>query len=111
MILGVRPTDFALPTGDEAGALPRIRITPEVVESLGAESNVIFPVDAPRVDSDAVRSAADNEDGTLFADEDRALFTARFATRTPISRQRAARARRPPARDLHYFDPDTGVAL
>jgi multiple sugar transport system ATP-binding protein len=108
VILGIRPTDFVLPTGDEA-ALPRISVTPEVVESLGAESNLIFPVDAIRVDSDSVRSAAEGDEGTLFAD-DRAVFTARIATRTPASAgvpiELAVHHE-----DLHYFDPESGAAL
>ena len=64
VILGMSPTDFELPTPEST--LPRIAITPEVVESLGAESNVIFPVDAPRIDSDAVRSASEGDEGTLL---------------------------------------------
>ena len=46
---------------------------------------MIFPADAPRIDSDAVRSASEGDEGTLFADDDRALFTARIATRTPVA--------------------------
>ncbi len=111
VILGIRPTDFELP--DRAGdpTLPRIRVAPEVIEGLGAETNVIFPLAAPRVDSDTVRSAAEGGDvGTLLADDDRALFTARIATRTPIT------ANGPIElvvhnRSLHFFDPETGAAL
>jgi multiple sugar transport system ATP-binding protein len=108
VILGIRPTDFVLPTGDEA-ALPRISVTPEVVESLGAESNLIFPVDAVRVDSDSVRSAAEGDEGTLFA-EGRAVFTARIATRTPAAAGVPIELAVHHG-DLHYFDPESGAAL
>ncbi len=108
VILGVRPTDFELPTPESA--LPRIAITPEVVESLGAESNVIFPVDAPRIDSDAVRSASEGDEGTLFADDDRALFTARIATRTPVAASEL-RELAVHSGSFHYFDIESGIAL
>jgi multiple sugar transport system ATP-binding protein len=111
VILGVRPTDFELPDRAVDTGLPRIRVTPEVVEGLGAESHVIFPLDAPRIDSDTVRSAAEFGDvGTLLADDDRALFTARIATRTPLVAggplELAVHNE-----SVHYFDPASGVAL
>jgi multiple sugar transport system ATP-binding protein len=111
VILGVRPTDFELP--DRAGdtGLPRIRVIPEVVEGLGAETHVIFPLDAPRIDSDTVRSAAEFGDvGTLLADDDRALFTARIATRTPLVANGPLELA-VHHESVHYFDPASGVAL
>jgi multiple sugar transport system ATP-binding protein len=109
VILGLRPTDFELPGA--ADGLPRITVLPEVVEGLGAESHVIFSLDAPRIDSDSVRSASEEADsGVLLAGDDRAQFTARVASRRPI----------PPdtplelsvhAESMHCFDPDTGVAI
>jgi len=108
VILGIRPTDFVLPV--DGGDLPRLRVTPEVVESLGAESNLIFPVDAPRVDSESVRSAEEGDEGKLFADETRAVFTARVASRTPIPANQPLELALHHA-DLHYFDPETGAAL
>jgi multiple sugar transport system ATP-binding protein len=110
IILGIRPTDFELPGRSADPALPRIRVKPEVIEGLGAESNVIFPVDAPRVDSDWVRSAAEGGDvGTLLADDDRALFTARVATRGAVAHGPLELLVHTPG--LHFFDPDTGAAL
>ena len=111
VILGIRPTDFELPERAPGGDMPRIRITPEVIEGLGAETNVIFPLDAPRVDSDTVRSAAEGGDvGTLLADDDRALFTARIATRTPLAHAGPIELA-VHNESLHYFDPATGAAL
>ena len=108
--LGARPlqADFILPV--DGSDLPRLRITPEVVESLGAESNLIFPVDAPPVDSDSVRSAEEGDEGKLFADEMRAVFTARVASRKPIPANQPLELALHHA-DLHYFDPETGAAL
>jgi multiple sugar transport system ATP-binding protein len=111
VILGIRPTDFELPERASGRDMPRIRITPEVIEGLGAETNVIFPLDAPRVDSDTVRSAAEGGDvGTLLADDDRALFTARIATRTPLAHAGPIELA-VHNESLHYFDPATGAAL
>jgi multiple sugar transport system ATP-binding protein len=110
VILGIRPTDFELPERSGDPAMPRIRVVPEVIEGLGAESNVIFPVSAPRVDSDWVRSAAEGGDvGTLLADDDRALFTARVATRSPIAHGPLELLVH--SAGMHFFDPDTGAAL
>ena len=111
VILGIRPTDFELPDRAGSSDLPRIRVTPEVVEGLGAETHVIFPLAAPRIDSDTVRSAAEFGDvGTLLADDDRALFTARIATRTPLAANGPIELAVHHA-SVHYFDPQTGAAL
>ena len=97
MILGIRPTDFEHgSTADRE--LPRIRVRPDVVEELGSESHVIFPVDAPVVTADAVRAAADvqtdDEGKLLFAGEARTTFTARIDGKKPVAVGPGARARR-----------------
>ena len=111
VILGMRPTCFEHSTTSNLD-LPRIRVRPDVVEDLGAEYHVIFTVDAPRVSSDAVRAAAESDDGDegkLFA-EDRATFTVVLDARQPVSAgaevEFAVDHRR-----LHFFDPETGLAL
>ena len=76
VILGMRPTDFEHAAGADP-SLPRMRVKADVVEELGAETHIIFAVDAPRVSAEAVRAATEDEDGTLFADDQRAQFTAR----------------------------------
>ncbi len=109
VILGLRPTDFELPGRDDG--LPRITVSPEVVEGLGAESHVIFSLDAPRIDSDSVRSASEEGDsGVLLAGDDRAQFTARVASRRPIPADTPLELA-VHAESMHCFDPDTGVAL
>jgi multiple sugar transport system ATP-binding protein len=112
VILGIRPTDFEHAAAADP-ALPRIRVRADVVEELGAESHVIFPIDAPRVVAEAVRAAADaptDDDGTLLADDQRALFTACVDGNRPIALgeelELAVETKR-----LHFFDPASGAVL
>jgi multiple sugar transport system ATP-binding protein len=111
VILGIRPTDFEHAAVAEPH-LPRITVRPDVIEDLGAEVHVVFTIDAPKVDTEAVRAASDlakGDEGRLFAD-DRAVCTAVLDARRGVT----------PAADLelaidhqrlHYFDPPTGEAL
>jgi multiple sugar transport system ATP-binding protein len=111
LLVGLRPTDFESGAGADP-ALPRIRVHASVVEALGAESHVIFQLDAPRVQTDAVRAAADahTDDQTLFADDERAEFTARIGTTTPVQPGSevglAVHVER-----AHFFDPQTGAVV
>jgi multiple sugar transport system ATP-binding protein len=111
MLVGLRPTDFE--NGASADpALPRMRVQVSVVEALGAESHVIFHLDAPRVRTDAVRAAGDEQadDPTLFADDERAEFTARIAALAPIPLgaeiDLAVHVER-----AHFFDAATGEVV
>jgi multiple sugar transport system ATP-binding protein len=112
VILGVRPTDLKH-TADAAPELPRITVRADVVEELGGSTNVIFPIDAPRVVTDATLAAADeaaDDEGTLLADDLRARFCA------AIDGRRQVRAGEEvdlaiDNRHLHVFDPETGAAL
>jgi multiple sugar transport system ATP-binding protein len=111
VIVGIRPTDFEH-AATAAPELPRIRVEAMVVEELGAETHVIFPVDAPRVTAEAVLAAADREaddDGALFADEN-ALFTARVDGRRPVSGGETVELAVDSA-SMHFFDVRTGEAL
>jgi multiple sugar transport system ATP-binding protein len=106
VIVGIRPEAFE----DAAFAdpsLPQIDVTVEVVEELGAETHVIFPVDAAPVDVSGARELDEEE---VLIGEARTHFTAR------VDPQTSARPGRPlplavdPTR-FHYFDPDTGARL
>jgi multiple sugar transport system ATP-binding protein len=112
VILGIRPSDLELAEYADA-ASPVISARLEVVENLGAEIHAIFPLEAPRVDAEAAREAIAGEgetgDEQLLADE-RSLFTTSLAARRPLQ----------PGEDIelvidtgrmHFFDPDTGLAL
>jgi multiple sugar transport system ATP-binding protein len=111
VILGIRPTDFELAAGANP-ELPRIRVRPDVVEDLGSETHLIFTIDAPRVSAEAVRAASEGEDdeGKLFADDQRAVFTAVLDARRPVSP--ASEVELAVLNDrFHLFDPATGLVL
>jgi multiple sugar transport system ATP-binding protein len=112
IILGIRPTDFEHAAIADP-SLPRLRVTVDVVEELGAETHVIFPIDAPRVVAEAVRAAADaaaDDEGALFADDQRSLFTARVTSDVAI-RSGSAVELAVDTRRMHFFDPVTGAAV
>jgi multiple sugar transport system ATP-binding protein len=109
LIVGIRPTDFAHAAAADA-ALPRMVVRPEVVEDLGSEAHVIFPLDAPRVVAEAVQAAVDDlgeEEGALFIDDQRSLFTARVEGEMTI-RPGSALELAVDTRRMHFFDPATG---
>jgi len=112
VILGVRPTDLRHP--DEASAgLPRITVRPDVIEELGGVSNVLFPLEAPRVQTDATRAAieaAGDDDATLLADDQRARFCASIDGRRQLVLGEAVELA-VDHRHLHFFDPETGRSL
>jgi multiple sugar transport system ATP-binding protein len=112
LILGIRPTDFKL--ADEApSTLPRIRVTTDVVEDLGGVSNLLFPIDAQRVVTDATRAAEEagsDDEGTLLADDQRARFCASIHGHRVVGIGEEVEL----AIDndhLHFFDLRTGEVL
>jgi multiple sugar transport system ATP-binding protein len=109
VILGLRPTAFA--PGGAAGWAP-MTVTPAVIEDLGDERYVIFDVDAPRVDTEAVRAAYSSRtaDDLLVADAQRARFTIRLPGDAPVAVGEALTVSLDPRR-LYFFDPDSGAAL
>jgi multiple sugar transport system ATP-binding protein len=111
VILGVRPTEFRR-GGDADPALPRMRVRADVVEELGAESHVLFRVDAPRVVADAVKAAADSseDEEALLADDAAAHFTARIEGYEPVAAGAEVELAVDTSR-LHFFDPVSGVVL
>ena len=113
VILGLRPTDLELPGSWSESSQPRLQLEAQVVERLGSESNVIFAVDAPRVDTESTRAASEAQaadDDQLLAEDDRALFTARLTGRPAIAPgqlvELVVRTER-----LYFFDPNSGKTL
>ena len=106
VVVGIRPeslqdASFADPS------LPHMDVDVEVVEELGAETHVIFPVDAAPVE---VSGARETDEEEAILGEARTHFTARVDPQTAARPARPLRLAVDPSR-LHYFDPDTGARL
>jgi len=106
VVLGIRPETFEDVAFAQLGQ-PTIDIEPTVVEDLGSDANVLFPVRAPRISAESLQAQA--EDATLLADEE-SLFTARVDPRTGARAGGRMTLALDPAR-FHFFDPDTGESL
>ena len=113
VVLGIRPTDLHLPEATAGRNLPTIPIVPSIVEELGSERMVLFPVDATMIELDArggVRKADSMSDARLIADDSRAYFSARLPARAPVTTNHQMSL----AVDtdwLYVFDPDDGRVL
>ena len=113
VIAGIRPTDLRPAGADDDPDAPRLRAELEVVERLGAESHVIFPVDAEKPAGEAAaiaEQATEASDATLLAGDNRARFTATIPGRRRFSHGDVVELLVPPDA-LYLFDPATGVAL
>jgi multiple sugar transport system ATP-binding protein len=108
VILGIRPESFEDAALADAG-LPGIDADVVVIEELGSDSHVIFPIDAPRVEAEDLRAAADHEDDALLVD-DRSMWNARVSSKTDAEPGRRIRLAIDPA-ELYFFDPDSGASL
>ena len=113
VVAGIRPTDLRPAGADDDQGAPRLRAELEVVERLGAESHVIFPVDAEKPAGEAAAAAeqaTEDSDATLLAGDNRARFTAAIPGRRRFSHGEVVELLVLPEA-LHLFDPETGVAL
>jgi multiple sugar transport system ATP-binding protein len=112
VVLGIRPTDFSDGATADPG-LPRMTVTAEVVEDLGAERQIVFGIDAPRVVTEATRAAVDadsDEDVSLLADDHRALFSASLNARTFVDVGVPVELAVDHTQ-FHFFEPETGSVL
>jgi multiple sugar transport system ATP-binding protein len=104
VILGIRPEAFEeVGLGSEA---PTLEVRPAVVEELGSEAHVFFPVEAPPVTAEILEKG---DEATLLPDS-KALFAARVDPATSARVGAPLRLAVNPAR-LHFFDPQTGRSL
>jgi multiple sugar transport system ATP-binding protein len=104
VVLGIRPEAFEEASFARPG-LPTLEATVTVLEELGADAHVFFPVDAaPASDVKAAVGQAEPlaGDGTLFTARVEPHATARVGDRLRLAVD--------PAR-FHFFDPETGRSL
>jgi multiple sugar transport system ATP-binding protein len=106
VVAGMRPESFE----DAAFAdpsLPHMDVVVEVVEELGADTHVIFAVDAPHVEVEEIREASSDDELTTVAGS---LFTARVDPGTAARPGKPLKLAVDPSK-FHYFDPESGLRL
>jgi multiple sugar transport system ATP-binding protein len=105
VVLGIRPESFEDAAFAPSGQ-PTIEATVVVLEELGADSHVLFRVDAPRITAELLEA---RDEATLLA-EPTALFSARVDPKTRGKVGMQLRLAVDPSR-FHFFDPASGKSL
>jgi multiple sugar transport system ATP-binding protein len=104
VVLGIRPEAFERADLARPG-LPTLEAAVTVLEELGADAHIFFPVDAaPALDAKAAAGQAEPLVG------EGTLFTARVEPDASIHVGDRVRLAADPAR-FHFFDPETGRSL
>ena len=106
VVVGIRPEAFEDAAFAPSG-LPTVEVEVEVLEELGADAYVLFPVDAQRITAELLEAA---EDEAVLLPEAKTLFTARVDPRTAARPRTRLRLAVDPAR-FHFFEPTTGAIL
>jgi multiple sugar transport system ATP-binding protein len=105
VVLGIRPESFEDAAFAPSG-LPTIEVSVAVLEELGADSNVFFRVDAPRITAEMLEA---QDEATLLA-EPTALFSARVDPKTGARVGESLELAVDPSA-FHFFDRESGKAL
>jgi multiple sugar transport system ATP-binding protein len=110
VVLGIRPEAFE--DSDFAPRdLPRIDVAVEVLEELGSDAHIFFPVDAEHVViEDALADDPEDETSILADEKDRTLMVARVDARTDARIGGTVSLAVDPSR-LYFFSPETGESL
>jgi multiple sugar transport system ATP-binding protein len=109
LVLGIRPEnmdDAALVDGPEGTTLDSVA---DLVEAMGADVMVHFPVEAERARSEEHESL-DRESGRVRAADGGTLLVGRFSPRTRIFEGQPITVR-VDTEALHFFDADTGRSI
>jgi multiple sugar transport system ATP-binding protein len=113
VVVGIRP-EHMQPPGAADGGEGRLRGRVALVEPLGAQQLVHVEIDAEPVVSDAVLEIAGDGDAATGRanrrDGDGVRAVATFDARVPVAVGTEIDLAVPTG-ELHYFDPDTGMAL
>jgi multiple sugar transport system ATP-binding protein len=108
-VVGIRPEAFEDAAFAPPG-LPTLDVNVEVIEELGSDAHLFFPLDAEAVVVEEAMTDRPEDEATLLADTDRVLFTARVDPRTSAAAGRKVQLAVDPSR-LYFFSPDTGESL
>ncbi len=110
VVLGIRPEAFEDVQFAERG-LPHIEVDVEVLEELGSDAHLFFPVEAEQVViEDAISDEREDRPTMLAAERDRTLLVARVDARTSARVGDRVRLAVDPAR-MYFFSPDSGESL
>jgi multiple sugar transport system ATP-binding protein len=110
VVLGIRPEAFE-DVAFAASGLPQIEAKVEVLEELGSDAYVFFPIEAEQVViEDALSDTGEEETSLLAAERDRTLFVARVDARTKARVGDTMQLAVDPSR-LYFFSRDTGESL
>jgi multiple sugar transport system ATP-binding protein len=108
IILGIRPEDFE-DTAFADASLPAFDVDVAVLEDLGSDAHVIFPLEASKVEAEDVGVTDEGDAAALLVGE-AALINARVDPATQAKVGGRLRLAVNPAR-FHFFDPHTGESL
>ena len=106
IVLGVRPEAFEDAALAQPGK-PTIDVELRVVEELGSDVHVLFPVEAPPVSAESLEAS---DEARLLLAETQSLFTARIDARTAGRAGSRLTLAIDPDR-FHFFDAETGATL
>jgi multiple sugar transport system ATP-binding protein len=110
VIVGIRPEAFEDVAYAQRG-LPTIEVQVEVLEELGSDSHIFFPIDAEQiVIDDALTDDPEDEASILAEERDRTLMIARVDARTSAEVGGTATLAVDPSR-LYFFSPETGESM
>ncbi|HSS11558.1 MAG TPA: hypothetical protein VLL25_16855, partial [Acidimicrobiales bacterium] len=114
VIVGIRPPNFEDASLATDRQMPTMSVTAHITEELGSEVNIIFEIDAPSVEhADTAALAADvgqEEAEAVAIEAEHSLWTARVSPRTRV-RPGTKIELAVDTSSLHFFDPDTGLAI
>jgi multiple sugar transport system ATP-binding protein len=105
VVLGIRPESFEA-ADYRPDAVATIDVSVAVLEEIGSEGHVYFPVDAPRISAESLEAG---DDATILA-ESTSLFNARVDPRARIAIGDTLRLAVDPTR-FHFFDPVSGASF
>src|SRR5580765_2931865 len=106
VVLGIRPESFEDAALAQPGK-PTLEVDLRVVEELGSDVLVLFPVAAPAITAESLETFAE---ANLLLEESESLFTARIDPLTAGKPGGRLTLAVDPTR-FHFFDPSTGDSL
>jgi multiple sugar transport system ATP-binding protein len=110
VILGIRPEAFE-DAEFASRDLPTMEVDVEVIEELGSDSHIFFPVEAEQiVIEDAVTDNAEDDTSILAEDAERTLLIGRVDARTKARSGGKITLAVDPSR-LYFFAPESGESL